>query len=177
MTTRKGSRKKSTQKYNRKRSPRSTSRSIAYKCRRAYARSQFWDRLGSAANTLGEKAYAATRKAGTVIASGTIKAGKYAGQVIKDDMTYHKNIREKAAKKRSARIAFARRNKLRMDTRPGYDDVYYTMSGIPIVVDVLNPDEVKKAESDLRGHLLGGGYSPYVGGIGSGRERIIIIQR
>lgn len=177
MVTRKTPRKKSTQKYNKKRSQKSTTRSRAYRRQSAHARSQFWDRLGSAATTLGEKAYDATRKAGTVIASGTIKAGKYAGQVIKDDMTYHKNIRKKAAEKRSARIAFARRNKLRMDTRPGYDDVYYTMSGIPIVVDVLNPDEVKKAESDLRGHLIGGGYSPYVGGIGSGRERIIIIQR
>lgn len=177
MATRKSSRKKSTQKYNKKCSPRSTTRSRAYKRQRAYARSQFWDRLGAAATNLGEKAYEATHKAGTALASGTIKAGKYAGKVIKEDMAYHKNLRETAAKKRGARIVFARRNKLKIDNRPGYEDVYYTMSGIPIVVDVMNPNEVKKAEADLRGRLLGGGYSPYVGSIGGGRERIIIIHR
>lgn len=169
MVAKGGKRKKTTQKYNRRRAPKSTKRS------RAYARSQLWDKLGEAATSLGNKAYSATKTAGTAIARGTIKAGQYAGKVIKEDIAYHRTLRETSAKKRSARIAFAKRNRLRIDGRPGYEDVYYTISGIPIVVDVMNPDEVRRAEADLRGHLLGGsGYTPYYG---SGRDRVIIIQR
>ena len=150
-------------KSRRKSSPRSSRR---YRTR-AYARSQFWDKLESSAKNIGEGAYAAARSAGSAIAKGTVVAGKYVAKAVKDDMAFHRAKQ----KKRSMQIAFARRNGLKID--PNHDDLYYTRNGEAVVVDVMNANEVSSFENEYRGHIRGGNVG-YGYGYGSPRQVIIL---
>lgn len=129
----------------------------------ARSRSQVWNKLEKAAKNIGEGVYDATRVAGGAIAKGTITAGTYIATAVKKDMAYHSAIKNK----RKMRIAFAKRNGLRID--PNNDDVYYTRNGEVVVVDVTNPNEVATFEREYRGHIRSRGY-----GYGSPRQVIIL---
>jgi hypothetical protein len=121
--------------------------------------------LESSAKSIGEGAYKATRTAGQAVAKGAVVAGKYVAQAVKDDMAFHKSKRNK----QNARIAFARRNGLKID--PNNEDLYYTRNGEAVVVDVMNQNEVLSFESEYRGHIRGMGY-----GYGSNPRQVIILR-